>query len=406
MIPSPRFFFTAAVLWTSAHLAVAAPANDDFANAYLLQGNFGTTSGDNIDATYETDEPLHAGNAGGASVWYYWNVPRQGLYRFDTLGSNFDTLLGIYSGSSVSNLSLVSENDQASSFSTSSTVFMAYEGEELEIAVDGYNDGTTIDTGSLQLTWEQINPPQADFNLNNRNDLLLFSPYTGAIRYIFLNDHQKVGSGRGPTVPDPYEVSDTGDFNLDGQPDLVLRNVANNRTVIWLLNYGKFTAAYNAPTLPANYYLAAVEDFNDDGEEDYLIAHRSNGRTAVWNLSAGSFLSAYSGPRLPYGWEIAGAADINIDGNPDIVITQKKTGKTAFWLWNGQQVTQTLRGPTVPAGYSFTGVGDYNRDGMADLLIVSTRTGNTFFWTMNQSKFVSSSYGPKIATGYGVAAPR
>jgi hypothetical protein len=378
------------------------PGNDQFANATLLEGNFGYTSGDNIDASVEPGEPFHAGNSGGGSVWYYWNVPRQGLYRFDTQSSNFDTLLAIYSGSSVGALSLISENDQAGGLSTSSTVFSAFAGEELEIAVDGYNDAA----GNLQLTWEQINPPQADFDNDNLNDFLLFSPYSGAIRYTYLSDTFKAGSGSGPTVPDPYEVSDTADFNFDEQPDIVLRNVRNNRTVIWLMSAGNFSSAYTAPTLPANYYLAAVDDFNDDGEEDYLIAHRSNGRTAVWNLSQGAFVSASNGPRLPVGWEIAGAADIDTDGNPDIVITNKQRGKIAFWLWDGSQVTATLRGPTVPVGYRLTGVGDYNRDGSADLVIVSTRTGKSFFWKMNGASFVSSSVGPKIASGYGIAAPR
>lgn len=399
-------FVLVASLLTTSLISWSAPANDDFADAYLLEGNFGTTSGTTINATYESDEPFHAGNTGGASVWYYWNAPRQGLYRFDTLGSNFDTLLGIYTGTSVGNLSLVAENDQAGNLSTSSAVFLAYADEELEIAVDGYNDDTTVDTGALQLTWEQINPPQADFNLDNNNDFLLFSPFTGAIRYAYLKDRKTIELGRGPTVPNPFEVSDTGDFNLDEQPDIILRNVQNNRTVIWLMDRGQFSAAYNAPTLPANYYLAAVDDLNDDGEEDYLIAHRTNGRTAVWNLSSGVFLKAYNGPGLPFGWEVAGAADINTDGNPDFVITQKSTGRTAFWIWDGKKVTSTLRGPTVPAGFRLTGVGDYNSDGRSDLVIISTRTGGTYFWTMNGVKVVSSNLGPKVATGYGIAAPR
>ena len=401
-----RLLLSAVLLSASAIPALANSANDDFVNAFQLTGNFGTISGDNIGATVEPGEPIHAGNDGGASIWYYWNAPRSGLYRFDTLGSNFDTLLGIYRGSTVSSLSLVAENDQAGGLATSSTVFNVSAGIEYEIAVDGFNDGISIDIGSTQLTWEQINPPQADFDRNDFNDLFLFAPATGRTRIMSLSDRRFLGTLYGPTVPDPYEVSDTGDFNFDGNPDIVLRNERNNRTVIWLTVGGQFAAAYNGPTLPANYYLAAVDDFNDDGEEDYLIANSYSGRTVVWTLNAGVFNNAFYGPRLPSGWEVAGAVDINIDGNPDFVIYQKSTGRTAFWLWNGQRVTSTLRGPTVPAGYRLTAVGDYNRDGYADLLIIAPKTGRTFFWMMNRSKFVSSNAGPRVPASFGVAAPR
>ncbi len=51
-------------------LALAAPANDDFANAEVLTGTTDSASGTNVDATKETGEPDHDGNTGGASVWY------------------------------------------------------------------------------------------------------------------------------------------------------------------------------------------------------------------------------------------------------------------------------------------------------------------------------------------------
>src|SRR5438093_8286358 len=54
---------------------VTRPANDVFANAQAIPGTSGTVSGTNVNATKETGEPLHAGNAGGKSVWYSWTAP-------------------------------------------------------------------------------------------------------------------------------------------------------------------------------------------------------------------------------------------------------------------------------------------------------------------------------------------
>lgn len=386
--------------------ALAQPVNDNFNDSVQLSGNFGSITGSTVNAGIENNEPFHADNQGGASIWYYWNAPRQGLYRFTTRGSDFDTLLAIYRGTTLANLSLVAENDQANGLFTSSVVFNAVRNNDYEIAVDGYNDGTGPETGSTRLTWEQINPPQADFNRDNFNDLFLFSPRSGATRVFRMQDRTLLGSSSGPTVPAPFEVSDTGDFDRDGQPDLVLRNVKNNRTALWLMDGTRFIAAFNGPTLPGNYYLAAVDDFNDDREDDYLIVNRGNGRTAIWNLEEGEFVRANNGPTLPRGWEVAGAADINTDGTPDFVIYQRSTGRTAFWIWNGNRVVQSFNGPTIPNGFRLTLIGDYDRDGLADFGLLSTRTAISYFWKMNRTRFVSTHTGPRIPTGFGIAAPR
>ena len=58
------------------------------------------TAGNN-GATKEAGEPAVAGNGGGASVWWKFRAPATGKLRLSTAGSSFDTLLGVYRGSSV-----------------------------------------------------------------------------------------------------------------------------------------------------------------------------------------------------------------------------------------------------------------------------------------------------------------
>src|SRR5436309_1627874 len=89
----------------------AAPANDAFASSQVLTGSSGSITGTNVGATKEAGEPNHAGNSGGHSVWYQWTAPASGTVVFDTVGSNFDTLLAIYRGTSVSCLTAVASND-------------------------------------------------------------------------------------------------------------------------------------------------------------------------------------------------------------------------------------------------------------------------------------------------------
>jgi hypothetical protein len=94
--------------------AWAAPPNDNFANATVVSGALlregvpGTTK----KATKEAGEPEHAGNPGGASVWYSWTPSKTQVVAITTC-SAFDTLLGVYTGTSVSSLTTVASNDEA-----------------------------------------------------------------------------------------------------------------------------------------------------------------------------------------------------------------------------------------------------------------------------------------------------
>src|SRR5437868_7159364 len=91
----------------AAPLLRAQPVNDDFGNATSLSGPSGVVSGSNIGATLESGEPNITGNAGGQSVWYAWTPLTDMTITFTTLGSDFDTLLGVYTGPSVDALTLV-----------------------------------------------------------------------------------------------------------------------------------------------------------------------------------------------------------------------------------------------------------------------------------------------------------
>src|SRR6266404_5341583 len=103
-----------------------APANDNFTNAQVVSGCSGSATGTNIAATKEAGEPVHiAASPGSArSVWYQWKAPSTGSATIDTHGSDFDTVLAVYTGSSVSGLTLVTNgsNDDATTSDQTSSV--------------------------------------------------------------------------------------------------------------------------------------------------------------------------------------------------------------------------------------------------------------------------------------------
>ena len=94
-------------------------------HATTINGNCTTVTGTNLGATKEPGEPNHADNVGGASVWWKWIAPITGSATVTTDGSNFDTLLGVYTGSSVSSLTTIASNDDDSTGAQSSLTRLA-----------------------------------------------------------------------------------------------------------------------------------------------------------------------------------------------------------------------------------------------------------------------------------------
>jgi hypothetical protein len=80
------------------------PVNDNFANSIPLTNYWVTVTGNNAYATREPGDPT----AGDKSVWWSWTVPTSGVYTVTAMGMGyFDPFLGIYSGTTISNLTLI-----------------------------------------------------------------------------------------------------------------------------------------------------------------------------------------------------------------------------------------------------------------------------------------------------------
>jgi len=134
------------------------PANDDFADALSLDGLTAPIDANNVHATEELDEPAHADGPGGASVWFTWTPSFTGTGIVRTAGSNFDTLLGIYSGDTVDDLTTLAGNDDAGvDDRTSRVCFPAVSGTPVAIAADGFGSGLAWPggLGDVVLDWGQ-----------------------------------------------------------------------------------------------------------------------------------------------------------------------------------------------------------------------------------------------------------
>ncbi len=130
----------------------ARPFNDDFASPAIFSGEFGASRGGIQFASRETAEPNHGGAGGSGSVWWQWTAPRSGSVSFDTRGTAGDTLLAVYTGTALANLTAVTANDdESNSLRTSKVTFNAVSGTTYHLAVDmkGTPTGLVVLNSSL-----------------------------------------------------------------------------------------------------------------------------------------------------------------------------------------------------------------------------------------------------------------
>ena len=146
------------------------PRNDSFAEATVLEGFPATATGSILDATREEGEPRPGPALQGATSWWEWTAPVSGPVLVATTGSDFDTALGIYTGSSVSTLVRVAWNDNTASSPASKVSFEAEAGTTYRIQVSdgaeayyGYN-GSLVRLTIASATAALAGPPSATPN--------------------------------------------------------------------------------------------------------------------------------------------------------------------------------------------------------------------------------------------------
>lgn len=145
-----------ALAWLAGGVTGHAQALQDyFTNRISYSSSAGDFTVSNVGATVEAGEPNHGGKPGGHSLWISWTAPTNGVVRFKTQASGFDTLLGTYrfvstNDTTLDKLLLVASADDSEGFDRESEVeFGVVAGKSYEVAVDGYRGAT----GPIRLRW-------------------------------------------------------------------------------------------------------------------------------------------------------------------------------------------------------------------------------------------------------------
>ena len=143
-------------------------AQTNFASAQPISGVWGSVINDNTGVKPDIGAPNNAGFAPNAPLWYAWTAPQDGVVEMDTVGSaisytyltvvgydpitqqytlatntytaNIDTVLGVYTGTSLKTLNQVAANDDLFPINQSYTTSQAQSAHVAQITESGNAD--------------------------------------------------------------------------------------------------------------------------------------------------------------------------------------------------------------------------------------------------------------------------
>jgi len=351
--------------------ATPAAPNDAFANATVINAVPYQSVVNTYDATKSADDPIASCPGGSAekTVWYLFTPSADGPVEVNTLGSSYDTVLSVYTGSPGS-FAQAGCNDDAHETEQSSLIIQGQAGQRLAILVSSYQGPG----GILILNVRSIPSPLVYLDSDTRGDALLYDPATGDwSRQISLADGGFVEQNQGSWAPG-WSVLPAR-FNADALTDFFLYNTTTGQ---WakMLNSGTAFAIESTGGWWPGWQRFAM-DLDGDGISDFFLYDPATG---VWFkcVSTQTGFTYQQGGWNP-GWELY-PMTLNGDALGDLFLVSRTTGR---WFWvlgqNGPGFTYPVTETWFP-GWQFY-PGDFNGDGLTDILLHDPPTGIYFVAT-------------------------
>jgi hypothetical protein len=346
----------------------AAPSNDMFSNGAIITGSNGSVVGTTIEATIEPGEPNVV--TINKSVWYRWTAPANLSMTFEIVqnGTLTDTVMGVYTGSTVSSLTQIAWNDDINGANNrlSRVTFIANAGTTYNIQVRGFS---TLE-GTFLLRW-QINGAESwkQFNFDGNtgsiaSDFAVWRPTTG-VWWIFQSSSTAIraqawGISSDQLVP--------GDYDGDGGTDIAIWRSSTG--TFWVLR--SLDGTVQTLNFGVNGDIPVQGDYDGDDKADFTI----------WRPSTGTFwIFQSTGGIRTVNWGINGdylaCGDYDGDGKTDFGIQRNSAGYAVFYILRSSDSVWDVR----QFGYSTDYIvpGDYDGDGKNDVAVYRY-SNNTFYY--------------------------
>lgn len=251
----------------------AAPSNDAFSRATVVTGN--SVSGTNVGATLEIGEPTHANVSGGHSVWWVWTPTKAGTVTIDTVGSSFDTVLAVYTGTTgfggLRNLAY--SEDLAPTTLTSKVRISVKANTAYRIAVDGYNGATGAIKLNIAFDSETADRGENDDYVDRIDVIGEYAVVTGSSRLATTE------AGENTFFYDPDDYDPDAPFYFyysSGSNSLWWTWTAPRTGSVTITNDMVINSAFNGDYLSAILEIFLVNSSTIDGLESFPMGKESS----------------------------------------------------------------------------------------------------------------------------------
>lgn len=352
--------------------------NDNFSpipSAYRLSVLPGTKviTTTNVGASKEANEPDHAGNAGGKSIWFGFSggvVDRSFFFTLEgksLSNQGMNCLFALYKGNNLNSLVPVASTVVAAG-RVGRLTLATEPNATYYLAVDGFDNGSGATTGNFQLSYGTVKSRKhADFDRDGLADITVYRPTTGTFYSLdtitkSLRAYQWGANGDKPLL-DHWEDDERPDYTVY-RPD----------TQIWHVNFS--SNAY----LPFNWGLAT--------DIPLTLDHYANGSSkcypAVFRPSTGTwYIRTYLGPigfQFGQNGDIPMTIDVDGNGTDEVAVFRPSNGTWYYadpltGAFLGSQQFGLSGDRPVPA--------DYDGDGKVDFAVFRPSTGT---WYILQSE--------------------
>ncbi len=389
--------------------------NDDFGSPKQMSSMPYSDAMDTTGATSASDDPapsLCSLGAGYATVWYRYTPGADGALTVDTAGSNFDTMLAVWTGSRGS-LSCVACDDDAGEGFTS---LLAAE----LIA------GTTYHIEAMQYGWPSggaptLAKPSADAHLLDGGMLHLNASFTPSVPSA-PNDDFDTPEAIG-VVPYVHTMNTAGATSAADDPTFFQCNRAPGRATVWYLFTPEATGLIEINTNGSTYDtmlglwtgsrggLVSIACDDDSGAWlDSLLAAQVQAGTTYY-IEVAEFettldnaagkpserVSALAGGTLKLDVHFRVRSDIDAEGRSDLVVFRPSV---AAWFASKSSTDYTTSlGKAWGAPGDVPLSGDLDGDGQMDLIVYRPAYGVWFALTS------STNYDPGSYFVKGWGAP-
>jgi hypothetical protein len=142
-------------------------SSDYFSNRIVINPLLGPVFGNTVNATAEPGEPSYDGKTNSGpyhSIWYTWTASFTGVISLTTLGSDFDSVLAVYTGTNLAHLTRVAFDDDSAGFFQGLVTFNVSAGTIYQITVDGFQGaaGNVVLGMPSGTGYRVLNPPSGN----------------------------------------------------------------------------------------------------------------------------------------------------------------------------------------------------------------------------------------------------